>query len=407
MMHRLPSLRWPDLGPPHRIFNALATKTTMLFLCYLVAAASFGGFFEKWAFRDGMSYSAIEMLDGVAKRPFVYRQLLPATANLVNDIVPASINQKFTDWLAADPPKHNFIYRYFSNAKDSTNPEYALRYYVLFALCFASYLLGIAALRAVCCEVYPDATSATLAAFTIALVFPMLTTEGGYMYDMAELLFMALAVLLAIRGRLLLLIGITALATFNKESFFFFVLTLYPFLREKFSARKTLAIEVGLLAEALAINFLVKLHYADNPGVMMVGQFQTHMAWLLNPASYMLFEVNYGAVTTKGLNLVHLIVIAFVVRNAWPYVPQVLKKHGWMAVAINVPLFIAFCYRGELRNLSMLFVAFAVLLSVSISRYFQQVYRGRAFSPRPSYVGLPEESRHVALEEPDRALQLQ
>lgn len=392
---------------PRQLFSALASKTTLAFLCYIVAAISFGGFFEKWAFRDGLSYSAIEMLDGVAKRPFVYRQLLPATANLVNEIVPESLNKKFSDWLSADPVKRNFIYRYFSNAKDSTNPKYVLRYYILFGLCFASYLLGILALRAVCCEVYPDTVSGTLAAFAMALIFPMLTTEGGYMYDMAELLFMALAVLFAIRGHVLPLIGVAALATFNKESFFFFILTLYPFLREKFSVRATVALEGLLLTLALTINLLIKAYYADNPGVVAVNQLGAHLQWLLNPASYFLFEVNYGAVTTKGFNIVHLIVIAFVIRNAWAYIPKVLKKHGWLAAAINTPLFIAFCYRGELRNLSMLFVVFAVLLSVNISRYFQQIYRGAAFTPQPTTFTGTQEPEMAEQEEPDRALQLQ
>jgi len=393
---------------PPTLFSALASKTTLVFLCYLVAAISFGGFFEKWAFRDGLSYSAIEMMDGVAKRPFVYRQLLPATANMVDAVVPESLNKQFTDWMSADPPRRNFIYRYFSNAKDSTNPQYMLRYYVLFGLCFASYLLAILALRAVCCEVYPDAIAGTLAAFSMALIFPMLTTEGGYMYDMAELLFMALAVLFAIRGRVLPLIGIAALATFNKESFFFFILTLYPFLREKFTTRRSMVIEAGLLLLALGINLLVKAYYADNPGVIVVDQFHAHLQWLLNPASYFLFEVNYGAVTTKGFNIVHLIIVVFVVRNAWAYMPKVLKKHGWMAAAINIPLFIAFCYRGELRNLSMLFVAFAVLLSINISRYFQQAYRGAAFTPQPSIGDINDPLLSPSeQEEPDRVLQVQ
>jgi hypothetical protein len=393
--------------PPSR-FQWLGSKTTMLFLCYLVAAISFGGFFEKWAFRDGMSYSAIEMMDGVAKRPFVYRQLMPSTANLVEELVPARLEQRFTDWLAADPHKHNFIYRYFSNATDSTNPRYVLRYYVLFVLCFASYLFGIAALRAVCCEMYPDATSATLAAFTLALVFPMLTTEGGYMYDMTEVLFMALAVLCALRGRLLLLGVIALLATYNKESFVFFILTLYPFLREKFSRRASLAIQGALLALTLSVNLWVKLRYAANPGGFVVNQLGEHVRWLLSPSSYMLFEVNYGAVTTKGLNIVHLIVVAFVVKNAWPYVPRTLKRHGWMALSINLPLFVLFCYRGELRNLSMLFVTFTVLLSVNISRYFQQVYRGHAYSADSELEPLAEQTAPPSvLAEPDRALHLQ
>lgn len=396
MNYRLPFRN--KASSPQRLFHALGSKLVMFFLCYLIAAVSFGGFFEKWAFRDGMSYSAIEMLDGVAKRPFVYRQLLPATANLVDKIVPERINKEFSDWLTVDPSKRNFIYRYFSNAKDSTNPAYVLRYYVLFVLCFASYLLGILAIRAVCYEVYPDATAATLAAFLMGIIFPMLTTEGGYMYDMAELLFMALAVLLAIRGRILLLMGIAALATFNKESFFFFILTLYPFFREKFSTRKTLAIEAALLAETLVINLLVKFYYADNPGVFAVDQFSKHMEWLLNPASYFLFEVNYGAVTTKGLNIVHLIILAFIVRNAWAYVPSALRRHGWIALAINFPLFIAFCYRGELRNLSMLFVTFAVLLCISISRHFQRLYQGSAFAPQKAFADA-REPPHSALED--------
>lgn len=382
--------------PPQKLQHALGSKLVVYFLCYLIAAISFGGFFEKWAFRDErMDRSAIEMLDGVAKRPYVYRQLLPATANLVNKIVPEHLNKEFADWLAAEPEKHNFIYRYFTKAKDSTNPAYVLRYYVLFVLCFASYLLGILALKAVCHEIYPDETAAMLAAFLMALIFPLLTTQSGYMYDMAELLFMALAVLSAIRGRILLLACITALATFNKESFFFFILTLYPFFREKFSMRKTLAIETGLLAVGGAVNLLVKLYYADNPGGVVEEQLLRHLEWLLNPSSYFLFEVNYGAVTPKGFSVIYLIILAFLVRNAWTYLPPAFKRHGLIALAINLPLFIAFCYQGELRNLSMLFVTFAVLLCINISRHLQQHYRGNDVTPQKSVIDRRKQTQAI------------
>jgi fluoride ion exporter CrcB/FEX len=376
MKYRLP-FRNKVFIPSQTVLHVLGSKLTLYFVCYLVAAISFGGFFEKWAFRDGKAgCSVIEMLDGTAKRPYVYRRLLPTTANLIDKAVPERLNHEFTGWLAADPKKHNFIHRYFSNARDSVNPTYALRYYALFVLCFASYLLGILAIKAVCQEIYPDTTAATLAAFLMAIIFPLLTTQSGYMYDMVELLFMAQAVLAAVRGRIFLLAGITALATFNKESFFFFVLTLYPFLREKFSARKTLAIETGLLAVGGAVNLLVKFYYAGNPGSMAVEQLAMHLKWLLNPYSYLQFEVNYGAVTPQGVNLVYWIILGFIVSNAWSHLPKAFKRHGQIALGINIPLFIAFCYQGELRNLSMLFVTFAVMLCITISRHLQQRYGG-------------------------------
>lgn len=376
MKYRLP-FRSKVFIPLQKLLHVLGPKITLYFICYLIAAISFGGFFEKWAFRDGKSgCSVTEMLDGTAKRPYVYRRLLPTTANLINKVVPNRINRRFSGWLSADPGKHNFIHRYFSNAKDSVNPTYAFRYYVLFVLCFASYFFGILTLEAVCQEIYPDTTAATLAAFLMAIIFPLLTTQSGYMYDMVELLFMALAVLAAVRGRILLLAGITALATFNKESFFFFVLTLYPFLREKFSTRKTLAIETGLLTVGGVVNLLVKFYYAENPGSMAVEQLPTHLKWLLNPTSYLHFEVNYGAITPQGLNLIYLIILGFVVSNAWEHLPNPFKRHGLIAVGINIPLFIAFCYQGELRNLSMLFVTLAVMLCITISQHLQQLYGG-------------------------------
>lgn len=361
-------------------FDKLAAKVTFVFLCYMVAAASFGGFFEKWAFRDGMAYSAIEMMEGESKRPFVYRQLLPATANLINAIVPQQLNDKFVSVLSADPMKRNFIYRYFSNAKDSTNPEYMLRYYVLFMLCFASYFFGVLALRAVCLEFYPDKVAATLAAFSLALIFPMLTTEGGYMYDMAELLFMALAVLLAAKGRIFLLALVVAIATFNKESFLLFVFALYPFIRARYRLKTTLGIGTLLLGISAAVNLGVKFYYADNPGGFVVNQLPEHIYWLLDPRSYFLFEVNYGAVTTKGFNVIHLIIVAFIVRSAWRFLSPVLRQHVLIAAAINIPFFIVFCYQGELRNLSMLFVGFTIMISVALTRYFQKMYQPIATS---------------------------
>jgi len=357
--------------------RSISSRILLIFIAFVIASASYGAFFQKWEFRDGTTYSAIEMFNGSAKRPFVYRQLLPSLANAVEYITPERINLGFQHWLASNPLKHNMLYRYFPNAKDSTNMTYAVRYYTLYGLAFASLFLAIFALRALCCEFLPDVPAATLAAFTFALIFPIMLTEGGYFYDMPELLFMAIAVLLAMRGRILLLAIVVALATFNKESFLFFVITLYPFLRKRFSFCATAAIEIVLLAIAAIINIVMKLHYADNIGEPVESQLVTHVLWLLKPSSYFSFEVNYGMPAPKGFNLIHLLVLAILVSNGWRYVPSAVRQHFWIALAINLPLFLAFCYEGELRNLSMLYMTLVILIAINISQCMQRFYTGK------------------------------
>jgi hypothetical protein len=354
-----------------------SSRLLLVFIAFIVAAASYGGFFQKWEFRDGTTYSAPEMFEGTAKRPFVYRQLLPSMANLVEYVTPERINQGFQNWLAADPLKRNMIYRYFPNAKDSIDSEYVLRYYALYGLSFGALFLSLFAIRALCLALYPDAPAATLAAFTFALLLPVMLTEGGYFYDMPELLFMALAMLLAIRGRVWWLAAVVALATFNKESFLFFVIALYPFLRAHFTLKKALMIEAMLVGIAVVINIVVKWHFADNIGEPVESQLVEHVLWLLQPTSYLAFEVNYGVPTPKGFNIIHVLIVAILVRSGWRHVTPAVRQHFWIALAINLPLFLAFCYQGELRNLSMLYMTLIILMAINISQCLQR-YRGNA-----------------------------
>lgn len=363
------------------LWHSLSTKLVLIFLAFIVASASFSGFFEKWNFRDGTRMSGMRTVDGTAYRPFVYRQLLPSMARFAEKVTPPSINKKFQDWLAQDPMRRNMIYRYFPNATDSADVKYAVRYYTLYSLTFASLFFAIFAIRALCYELYADMPAATLAAFTMALLLPVFMTEGGFFYDMPELLFMALAVLLAIKGRIVLLAIAVALGTVNKESFLLFVLTLFPFLRTRFSLRATLGIEAILLGIALVINLLIKMYYADNPGDLVQTQLLSHIKWLLHPSAYMEFEVNYSMPTPKGFNIVHLVLIALVAGNAWRYLSPTIRQHFWIAFIINFPLFLAFCYRGELRNLSMLYVTLVLMICINISMFLQRWYRGKVFFP--------------------------
>ena len=70
-----------------RFFNSAIYRRFLLALFYvIVAAAAFNGFYAKWRLNDGHApHSLASMVDGTAYRPYVYRQLVPAVANGIQD----------------------------------------------------------------------------------------------------------------------------------------------------------------------------------------------------------------------------------------------------------------------------------------------------------------------------------
>jgi hypothetical protein len=353
----------------------------LAFIYFVVASASFSGYFTKWQFReytpgpDAIEASLPAMVDGTADRPYVYRQLLPFIANSIERALPIDVRNHATALLFDKTHHYHPIAALYPNAVDARNPQYALRYYLIYAMSFASLLLAMFALRAVCIDMQPNRVAATLAPIAFAAILPLILTVGGYFYDPSELLFMATAVWFSMRGRVLWLIAITALATLNKESFLFFILTLYPFLRSRFSVKSTLAVQCVLLVVAAAVNVVIKLKYAHNDGGVITYHLMENLVFLTHPSSYLDFEYNYGIPTTKGFNVINIVLVAALVRTAWGKLLPAVRQHLKIAVLINVPLYLAFCYPGELRDFSMLYVGFVITICVSIAAYLDRSYR--------------------------------
>ena len=53
----------------------------------------------------------------------------------------------------------------------------------------------------------------------------------------------------------------------------------------------------------------------------------------------------------------------------WRSIPEYIHKHLMLAAAINVPLMLLFSAEGEMRNLSMLYVAIVVLIAGAMHRW--------------------------------------
>lgn len=328
----------------------------MLAACYfVVAAAAYSGSFAKWAFRDGERWFALpQVLEGTAYRPFVYRQLVPQLANAVDRVLPAAARESLTSVFARFGPAHDFV-----RATDAANPLYSVRYHVVYALGFLALWAALFALRAVCIDASGSALAGTLAPAAFMLALPFLLSVGGYFYDFFEILFLALGALAAGRGSFVGLLTATVMGTLNKESYIFFLPALYPLLahRPARSGAGHLASAIGLAA---VISIAVRVAYRDLPGGMAQLHLLQNIKTYIDPRSYFELEQTYGVIGPGGLSVVFIAVVIYVVARAWPEMRRPWQRHMAWAAAINLPLFLVFCYRGELRNLSLCYVAITV-----------------------------------------------
>jgi len=373
-----------------RFFNAAGYRRFLMALLYVVvAAAAFNGFYTKWRLNDGHGpHSLASMVDGTAYRPYVYRQLVPAAANGIQALLPAGAVARISERLA-DPRRLNsrsgLAMRYPES--EAMQPAVTLRYHIVYYLTFLALLGALFAMRALCLRMGASAPAATAAPLAVALLLPFFLTEGGFFYDFLEVLFMICAILLAWRippesraraaACLVLLALVSAIATWNKEAFFFFVATLYPFLRLNLSRLKAAGV-VGLLMFVCGCVYLaLKIRYAGNPGGTVSFQPGANLFYFLDPGNWFRTEATYGVTLPKGLSAVMMLMIAGVAAIGWARLPAVLRLHVWAALAVNVPLFLLFAAAGEARNLSMLYPSLLGLLAMALTAWMGAAAPGR------------------------------
>jgi hypothetical protein len=73
-----------------------------------------------------------------------------------------------------------------------------------------------------------------------------------------------------------------------------------------------------------------------------------------------------------AFDLLSLVLIVWTVWRGWRKLPQAIQRHGQIAAVINFPLYLLFCVPGEIRDLSMLFVTFFLLLAANLTRWIDE-----------------------------------
>mgnify|MGYP006916040520 CR=1 FL=1 len=348
--------------------NAMS-KILLAFIFYTVAAASFNGFFVKWKFRDLEENHSFEMMyDETASRPYIHRQLMLATAKEIKSLMTPQQQQNFLNFFQPIDIFTNLSHRKSFIEDSYTNTKilsrYAVEYHIVYFMAFGFLFLSMFIWRQIGIELTNSPTAGTLTACTFAIIFPLLETVGGFFYDFGELFFLSLATLLAIKGYWLALILISPIAEYNKESFLFFIVTLFPLFAEKFSKTRTALILTAAIFLSGVVYLYVSNLYIGNSGGSTEFQFFKHLEFIFS--GWFNIEISYSTIFGAGMFLPHILIFVWILKCTWKKILPTWKNHLKISAVINFPLYIAFCYPGELRNLSLMYISFIAMLSIFI-----------------------------------------
>lgn len=332
---------------------------------YAAAAAGHSGYFAKWAFGDGSDRGALGAVDGTAERPFVYRQLVPRIAVSISHLVSAERKEHIVrdGWMKHFAPQVNY-----ARSKPLDNVEQSFVYQVMYFISFTGLFLALLVMYRWCRDLGCGLSTSVLAPVIFAVFYPVFMTRGGYWYNSVEVLFLMSAAWLAVNGHWSGLLIISAIAPLNKESYIFFVPTLYPLLRGKLDTQRSLLVTGACCLIAGGAHFFVRQAFSGNTGQGFEFYLWDNLAFYANPLSYLGQEANYGVPMPRGVALPNLAILGLLVVTAWKYVSDSMRQHAFVALAVNLPLLVLFCWRDELRNLSMLYPSLITLMALTLAQ---------------------------------------
>jgi hypothetical protein len=339
-------------------------------LFFVAASASFNGYYDKWHFREPGHFGSVDpingaktkfgladMLDGTAARPFVYRQLIPAIANWLD----STASTRTKDALS------RVLGRYEPVSALAVDPKYSFRYTVVYLVTFLFAWLSVVAMYLVCRALEMPPAARTFAPVVMILLLPYFLSNGGYFYDLSELAFIALAVWMALKFDWWWMLPLVALATWNKESFLLVTLTLYPLLRRRHTVAGALVGTALLASTCAAVYLAIRSRFSQNAGGAVLHQWRLQLDFLSHPRNLIRLEQTYGISHFKAFSLVPLALIVWTAWRGWRLLPLEIRRYGQIAAAINIPLYFLFCAPGEMRDFSLLYVVFLLLLAVNLA----------------------------------------
>ena len=354
-------------------FDKIIKKLMLISLVLTVTAAGFNGFFLKWTLRDGdPSFGLEAYMEGTATRPFAHRVLIPNLAKKIVEVIPTDTKEKLSKRLI----ERREIEKKYAQA--IVPPKYILEYYLVVIFAWLSLFASVWVLRSILSEVTGDKVVGTLTACLFALIVPYFEVLGGYFYDFPEFLSFFLAVRFALSGNLTAILILTPIAELNKETFFFFIPALFPFVRRKWDLKKSAAYILGAMFIAGVTYLLVLSRFADNSGNMADWRIIDHAKDIFRIGAYFIMDSIYGISLPSRTFFLHIIYLVWITKISWKCLNDDWKLHIKIATVINGTLYFMFVLPGELRDLGLLFMSLMILTAYFIRDIIRKNYQKAA-----------------------------
>ena len=211
------------------------------------------------------------------------------------------------------------------------------------------------------------------------LALPVHFANGGYIYDVPELLFASLATLAVVRGRWFAFYPVLTLAVLNKESGILLALVGIVFLVRKEWRRAW--IHAGLSALFGVLPFLwIRFALGDRPGLDMIDYTAHNLAYLASPSPWLgrgrIFHPLLPYPSALNLLLVGLFV-AFVAYR-FRARPLELRVTFLALLLATLPLFLAYGFESEVRVFALAYPAAMALAAHTLAEMFGEPVGGSA-----------------------------
>ncbi len=337
----------------------------ILFLYTAVSSWCLSSFMREWSLLEGSQRASLEaMTEGTAHRPFAYRALIPFVVNQVAKWMPDGLRESLA--------QSTTIYAFWK-IEPRPSADLTVKYHITLLLMFLSLFLMMFMVRLTTKVQWPkQELLCDVSPLLMVILLPMTFVQGGYFYDFPELLGVFTAFFLCITQRFAWLLALLPLMILNKESNLVVPALLAPIFYHHLGFKKTIYWTAGLTLLGLPPFLSLRHLYQDNPGSQIEFHLYRNIEYYCKLECWLSFFDIYVPMVRfpKGFNIASILLVGGMALFQWRKKPPVLKQLLIVAAVINLPLLLFFCYKDELRNLSLLFPALYLVSVDTMARLY-------------------------------------
>ncbi len=321
---------------PNRKTSLPPIYAIFAFLYVLSAVYAMSYFFQNSALGDDYPGGATRfdaMVDGYAKKPFIYRQLVPILVRAVDRATPPSARIAVNNWVEdiKFSPDHSTLRLYMpwlgkTFPIKTTNYKRVVASIVIFAA-WLGYMAGIFALGR---EIFPRTPAVAFFAPLFAVIaFSSFGYQWQYIYDIPCLCLSTACFYFIYTRRFRMYFLMFLLACLNKETAIFSMIFFCIWFWDKMPEKRFALLLGAQLAVYLVVKSAINISYMNNDGFFL--------------------EQNVGLVLSRDLlgaaNIYKLVVVSvlwFLFTYQWQGKPDFLKRTLWILPMI----YTAYCFFG-------------------------------------------------------------